>query len=195
MRKAAVFLAASCFTGGIAVVGCSSSKPSPSSGASSSSSGAGGGGGGGGETAAPVLACTLPTMPPSKGSCVTFTSQPGVELDAGVDEGGNASVTTCNPITNEGCTGTDVCGPDNGAHFYCHPAGSMPNVTACGDCTSPHATCAIGGYCQPGASGATNTCFPMCCTDADCGTASGATCNARYFLPPLGSNVGVCLIQ
>jgi hypothetical protein len=125
------------------------------------------------------------------GSCVPFTSDAGTELDAGVDDAGYAASTTCNPITNAGCTGTDVCGPDRGASFYCQPAGTTPGVAACGDCTANGATCAIGGYCGQGA-GTSLTCFRMCCTDADCGSGK---CNAAFFSPPFGDNVGVCLLQ
>ena len=126
------------------------------------------------------------------GSCVDFTSDAGVELDAGLDEAGNASMTTCNPITNEGCLGTDVCGPDNGSSFYCQPAGSMAGVVVCGDCTATGATCAAGGYCAGSSAGEDLSCLQMCCTDADCGT---GTCDPAFLQPPLGSGVGVCVMK
>jgi hypothetical protein len=126
------------------------------------------------------------------GSCVDFTSDAGVELDAGVNEAGVASETTCNPVTNEGCTGTDVCGPDNGYSFYCQPAGSPVGVAICGDCTAVGATCAAGGYCAGSAAGPDSTCVQMCCTDADCG---GGRCDSAFLQPPLGSGVGVCVMK
>jgi hypothetical protein len=173
MRNVAVFITVSCLTGVIAAVGCGTKSSTPVTGGSSSSSsqsssgtggggGAGGSGAGGGTTV--TLDCTIPAMPPSMGTCVSFTSDAGVELDAGLDDAGFAATTTCNPITNEGCIGTDVCGPDQGSNFYCQPAGSTPNVAVCQDCTALGTTCAIGGFCGPG-------------------------------MGPLGSNVGVCLIQ
>jgi hypothetical protein len=126
------------------------------------------------------------------GSCVDFTSDAGVELDAGLNEAGVAMATTCNPVTNEGCTGTDVCGPDNGDSFYCQPAGSMPGVAVCGDCTAAGATCAAGAYCAGIPPGPGYTCVQMCCTDADCG---GGRCDAAFLQPPLGSSVGVCVMK
>src|SRR5215475_9258691 len=59
-----------------------------------------------------VLECTVPA-PPSMGSCVVVPVSDAGELDAGLDDAGNASITTCNPVTNAGCTGADVCALDD----------------------------------------------------------------------------------
>ena len=151
------------------------------------STGAGGG--------APAPECTVPATAPSLGSCVDFTSDAGVELDAGVNEAGVAAETTCNPVTNEGCTGTDVCGPDNGYSFYCQPAGSPAGVAVCGDCTATGATCAAGAYCGPAktcVAGGMGISGAACTSDADC--ASGLRCDLEGFsaecLPEGTSDVG-----
>jgi hypothetical protein len=117
------------------------------------------------------------------------------ELDAGLNEAGNASATICNPITNSGCTGTDVCGPDNSGSFWvCTPGGS-PDVALCGDCSSQTAVCAAGniciGYQAPDGGAGPTECVHYCCTDADCGGASGS-CNTSGLQPPLPNSVGIC---
>jgi hypothetical protein len=153
--------------------------------------GAGGGNGSGGF--ASRYECTLPATPPSNGSCVAFVPGDAGELDAGIDDAGHASVTNCNPITNAGCTGTDVCGPDvhdpGDMNYFCQPAGNPGAVAACGDCTSVTATCGAGGLCVGVNLCSTEFfCARMCCTDADCG--AGRCDTTDYQLP---SNVGLCV--
>jgi hypothetical protein len=139
-----------------------------------------------------VLQCTtIPSSAPSMGSCVTgpFVPDASAELDAGLDDAGNATRTTCNPVTNEGCLGTDVCGLDTSGNFYaCFPAGSPAGVAACGSCTAPASTCGAGATCI-GVSTTTFLCAQMCCTSADCGQ---GTCNTTVLMPALPSGVGVC---
>jgi hypothetical protein len=174
----------------------SSSGSTTGSSTSSTSSGAGGATGTGGSMgvggAAANFACMVPSTPPSKGSCVTGTiGDAGVELDAGIDDAGNASVTNCDPVTNAGCAGTDVCGPDaNNMHYFCQPAGSPGNVAICGDCSSDQATCGAGGLCV-GVSQTQFYCVQMCCTNADCG--STGKCDIMGLQNPLPSGVGICV--
>jgi hypothetical protein len=200
MRYVGAFIAVSCFTGVIAAVGCgsksstpgtgggSSSQSSASSSSSAVSSGTGGGGTGGGGTggSAPMVSIDCPTgTPPSGGSCVVITSDAGVEPDAG------ATATTCNPITNDGCTGTEVCNPDNSGMFYvCESAGSPADV-ACGAAgATMTSTCAVGGLLVQLQSGQF-VCVQMCCTAADCG-GSPSQCDTGALMTPLPSGVGVC---
>jgi hypothetical protein len=102
--------------------------------------------------------------------------------------------TGCNPVTNEGCTGMDVCGPDStNTTYLCQPAGSVPNVAPCGDCSEDDTSCGVGGVCiafDP--SGADAMCVQMCCTDADCG--AGGQCNTSAIEPALPDGVGVCVV-
>jgi hypothetical protein len=142
-----------------------------------------------------VFECTVPVSPPSAGSCVPFPGDGGLqdsgELDAGVDDAGVAAITNCNPLTNAGCTGTDVCGPDQGSNFVCMPAGNPSMVSVCGDCTALSATCGVGGICLAVDPAMTHyECAQMCCTNADCGS---GTCNTTLRMPALGDGVGVCV--
>ena len=215
MRNVFVFLAVSSLVSGIAAgVGCSSnssggtggtttsthaatsshsSASTTSSSSTSSSSGAGGSGGSTGAGGAPTnpFECTVPAAPPSKGSCVTYVSSDGgAEVDAGVNDAGDPSITNCDPVTNAGCTGTDVCLPDfNSAtnmNYFCQAGGSPAAV--CGDCTN--ANCGPGALCV-GLNQAQTVavCVQMCCTDADCGSGK---CNMAALGSPLPSNVGTC---
>jgi hypothetical protein len=137
-----------------------------------------------------VLACAVPASPPSKGSCVVVPISDAGELDAGLDDAGNAAMTTCNPITNAGCTGADVCTLDSaGMYFVCASAGA-PNVAACGACGPASMSCKAGELCfvtDPGSMMA--NCAQLCCTDADCGT--GRCESATFGLP---SGVGLCVV-
>ena len=154
------------------------------------SSSAGGSTGGSGGAAPSPVECTLPATPPSNGSCVTFVAGDAGEVDAGVDDGGVASITTCNPVTNAGCTGTDWCGPDaTNSNFFCQPAGTPAGILACGDCTELAATCGGGGLCV-GFTADTYTCINMCCTDADCGAGK---CDTTVLTNALPSGVGLCV--
>lgn len=163
----------------------SATTSSVSTSSESSSSGSGGTGGSGGSTV--VGDCNVPLPAPSHGSCVTPVLVDGGEADAGVDDAGNASTTTCNPITNAGCTGTDVCMADfDFTNYYCQPAGTPANIPLCASCTG-FATCAPGGLCV-GTDEANVTCAPMCCDDADC--APSGTCDKTSI--PMPAGVGYC---
>ena len=145
--------------------------------------------------AGPVFECTVPASPPSGGSCVPFPGDGGLsdagELDAGLNDAGLASITNCNPLTNAGCTGTDVCNPDQGSNFVCMQAGSPAGLAVCGDCTAQNATCGVGGICLAVDQAMTQyECVQMCCTNADCGN---GTCNTTLLSPALGDSVGVCV--
>jgi hypothetical protein len=138
--------------------------------------------------------CNVPATPPSHGSCVPFTGGDAGEADAGFDDAGNASATICNPVTNAGCTGTDVCDTDNsGKHWVCYLAGT--NIVAtCGDCGASNAVCKGGNTCinfttADGGVIATS-CSKYCCTDADCGGTAN-TCS-KGLSPPPPNNVGIC---
>jgi hypothetical protein len=166
---------------------------STSSGAGTGGSGTGGSGSGSGVGgAAANYACVVPATSPSKGACVTFTAPDGGEGDAGVDDAGNASLTTCDPVTNAGCTGTDICVPDSSLkHYVCKPAGSPGNIPVCGDCTVVTATCGAGLFCvSPSAASPKFYCAQFCCTNADCG--DGGTCDTTAVTTPLPDAVGIC---
>jgi hypothetical protein len=110
------------------------------------------------------------------------------QTDAGVDPStGIASQTVCNPVTNAGCSGSDICAIDNSFMFYyCQPGGS-PNTAACGDCTNS-GPCAAGSGCYfIDQDAGVAQCFPQCCTNDDCG-ANGACA----LLSPDGG-LGVCV--
>ena len=134
---------------------------------SSSGSGTTGSGGGGGSGSS------------SSGSSSSGSSSSGAP---------NAS---CNPLTNAGCAGADVCGPDGtGTTYVCQPEGSPANLAACGDCSDPSATCGVGGVCVTLDTG-NSICVEMCCTDADCGAGQ---CNTSAIIPSLPDAVGVCVL-
>jgi hypothetical protein len=116
--------------------------------------------------------------------CIAFAAGPeGEEADAGLDPAGVASITVCDPVSNLGCVGTDVCVPDAaGANYYCARGGDNP-VPACGACDLI-AQCGPGLLCFP----VEATCLRMCCTDADCGAGHCVT-----SITPLPDGVGVCV--
>jgi hypothetical protein len=156
-------------------------------------SSAGSGGGGGAGTGVSPLCTGIPATPPSQGSCVPFASDAGVELDAGVNDAGNALETTCNPITNQGCTGTDTCQPDEShQHYFCRPVGPMATAALCQSCNVTVQSCAAGVLCV-GSSSFPAECVQMCCTDADCG--AGGTCDAAFLTLPLRFGVGICVMN
>src|SRR5262249_53980736 len=130
----------------------------------------------------------------SGGSCVPFTAGDAGELDAGVNDAGNASATVCNPITNAGCTGTDVCDSDNSGKYWICYQGATPSVGPCGNCRTNARLCKGGNTCidftDPDGGVLFTECVKYCCTDADCGGASG-TCNKKVTPPP-PNNVGIC---
>jgi hypothetical protein len=119
------------------------------------------------------------------------------ELDAGLDNSVNASQTTCNPITNAGCTGTDLCSTDNSGNFWvCYQTGGGTFVQTCGDCTASTAVCGVDNICISYVDDAgdnwLNECVRYCCTDADCGDAGAGSCNTAVLDPPLPNGVGIC---
>ena len=171
--------------------GGSTAHPAATS-TTSTTTGSGGASTGSGGASANPFQCTVPAIASSHGSCVAFTAPDGGgELDAGVDDSGDPSVTTCNPVTNAGCTGTDVCGPDLGntgdTNYFCQPGDSTAAI--CADCTQVN--CGKGTLCVALDNAETMAvCAPMCCTDADCGSA--ARCNMGALMTPLPSSVGLC---
>jgi len=181
---------ASTTSGSTTTTGAGGSTTSSTSGSTSTSGGTGGttGTGGSGPSAP---ACSIPNPIPSKGSCVTYVGVDGGEADAGVDDAGNASLTNCDPVTNAGCTGTDVCGIDgSGNYYFCQGPGSPGNVAICGDCTAQNATCGAGGLCFS-FDGTNYACTQMCCSNADCG--AGGSCNNMLLGTPLPNGVGLCV--
>jgi hypothetical protein len=127
---------------------------------------------------------------------VNFTADAGApELDAGLDDAGNASITACNPLTNAGCTGSDVCFPDNSGSFWVCVSTAGATISAlCADCSAQTAVCKAGNVCVNYANDAgvafLSECVRYCCADADCGSGvpTGA-CNTALGLP---DGVGIC---
>jgi hypothetical protein len=106
-------------------------------------------------------ACDAPLEAPSGGACVTV--------------GGG---TSCNPVTNEGCTAAgSACDVASGG-YTCYPA---PNDNAiCAACGEAD------GWCMPGHTCVGGACARYCCDDGDCGTGHCDTA------PLGGGSVGVC---
>jgi hypothetical protein len=162
--------------------------------ATSSGTTTGGGGSMGVGGASANLTCMVPATPPSKGSCVTFVGVDGGEADGGLDSMGNGSITICDPITNAGCTGTDVCGLDTSGKYWDCFEGGNPPIPLCGNCSASTAICADGTFCVGfGAMGSPDAwCAQLCCSNADCGT--GGTCDMMAFGMgnELPNSVGIC---
>jgi len=89
---------------------------------------------------------------------------------------------TCNPVTQLGCAGTDVCGYQAGT-FGCSAGGALGN---CNDScpAGPGTPCSGTLVCN-----ASNLCSSWCCNDGDC--ASGLCEKGLAGLP---AYVGVCAI-
>lgn len=154
---------------------------------SSVSTGTGAGGMGTGGTATNPFECTVPSTPPSGGSCVTV----GAMNDAGTG-------IQCNPVTNAGCSATDECDTNADSTtmmlvgFVCYPPMGTPAAVcaACDDQNGP--TCAGGTTCFPFSS-TQAVCAHYCCTDADCGSGKCTTMGTSGALfAPLASSLGVC---
>lgn len=110
------------------------------------------------------LACDgLPGTPPSQGACVSI-----------------AGATTCNPLTNEGCTDAGyACDANQSSGFSCF---GPPNDRAlCATCGQAEGFCLAGHTCVGG------QCGRYCCDDGDCG-ASG-----RCDTSLLAGGAGVCV--
>jgi hypothetical protein len=120
-------------------------------------------------------------------ACVDYTPGPdGGEGDPQLDDGGVAAVTTCNPVTNMGCTGTDVCVPDaDDADYYCAPGPASP-APLCAACPNGD-ECGPGNVCVPSAAGP--ICMQWCCDDSDCGPGVCDMSIAGSF----GGDLGVCV--
>jgi hypothetical protein len=133
--------------------------------------GGGGSGGTGGGTLPNItpICAGLPTTPPSGGSCY-------------------AGVGSCNPGTNSECSGTPGSACDLGETGYqCY---GPPNDVACGGACDGSS----GPFCLPGFTclgGGGSSCARYCCTDADCGGATGSctdlTALAGYTLKVCGT--------
>jgi len=135
------------------------------------------------------------------GSTTSTSSGTGTSTSTGTSgtststsSSGSMSSASCNPVTNAGCSGSDVCGPDaTGTTYTCQPQGSPANLAACDDCSDPASTCGAGGICIAlDESGSVAICVEMCCTDADCGL---GRCSTTGILPALPDGVGVCVAQ
>jgi hypothetical protein len=93
----------------------------------------------------------------------------------------------CNPVTNEGCSGTGVaCDLASGGAFACF---DPPNdVQPGGSCENANGPWCIAQYhCDQGADAGNGTCKKYCCTNADC--TGGGNCVA--FDSSVGT-IGVC---
>lgn len=90
-----------------------------------------------------------------------------------------ATCSQCDPETNDGCMGTDICTPtydiaNIGGNYFCAPEGSVPNDEGC-NLTGTGAEC-MSGNCAPAALmgiPVVAVCSP-CNEDTDCG--GGMTC-------------------
>jgi hypothetical protein len=152
---------------------------SSGAGAGTGTGGAAGTGGGTGGAGIP-LECTVPSTPPSGGSCVTTVP----ENDAGTG-------IECNPVTNGSCAATDECDGDadsngNSLGFVCFPG---PNTaTLCGACDN-----SAGPFCGGGMTCINEQCAKYCCTDADCGAGKCTTMDSEGSLfGPIAPALGIC---
>lgn len=163
--------------------GTTTSSFSSSSGSSSSSSSG---------TAVPFQ-CTVPSTPPSTGSCVTTVA--ANDAGTGVE---------CNPVTNGGCTGSDACDvnvDENGdvIGFVCYsPEGSAFTDTLCAACdnTTDATSCPAGQTCLPYDQAGDSACAQYCCSDADCGSGKCTTMGSSgAIFGSTASNLGICTLQ
>jgi hypothetical protein len=152
-----------------------------SSGSGGSTGGSGGSAGSSGNAGSLAAACTVPSPPPSQGSCVTV---------------GGSAQSTCNPLTGTGCSTGTFCDYDpTGSHYQCVPVQHPPTgASVCAACT-------YDGNCGPGMvcnnNGPTpGICLALCCTPADCGTGTCNTSSASVTFGRLSaalpSGVGLC---
>ena len=114
--------------------------------------------------------CTVPSTPPSGGSCITLNVEAGIE---------------CNPVTNAPCDADagDGCDTDFAGGYKCLP---QSTVSLCGDCNEVDGPYCIGtATCLPLSDAGTQKCFRYCCTDSDC---APGVCNKTAFgIAPLGA--------
>lgn len=115
------------------------------------------------------IQCTVPTPSPSMGTCVTIG-------------GGN----TCNPITQEGCSGAGAACDIGQNGFQCYPDGNTHALCeSCGDAA------ADGNYCQPGLA-CVSKCARYCCDDSDCGTGTCTKVDGSAPLFATAPGLGLC---
>jgi len=113
--------------------------------------------------------CTVPSTPPSGGSCIALD-------DAGIQ---------CNPVTNAPC---DVdagygCDTDFSGGYQCLPSSTE---SLCADCNEVNGPWCIGtATCLPNSDAGTQKCFRYCCTDSDC--SPGHCDKTTYGIAPLGA--------
>ena len=88
------------------------------------------------------LQCTVPDEPGSAGSCIAL-----------------GGAITCNPVTNEGCTGAGAACDINQTGFQCYADGNTQDL--CEACSNSDGFCKAGGACL-------GQCARYCCSDADC---------------------------
>ena len=125
--------------------------------------------GGGGDGSASAQ-CTVPTTPPSGGSCITINPDAGIQ---------------CNPVTNAPC---DVdaglgCDTDFKGDYTCQ---GQSTVALCGSCNEVNGPYCIGtATCLPLTDAGSQQCFRYCCTDADC--APGHCDKTTFGISPLGA--------
>jgi hypothetical protein len=98
---------------------------------------------------------------------------------------GNACASTCNPVTNEGCTGGETCDYDiSSKRFICWGGSNV--VAICGQCNG-----AVGPFCAPGETCGFGHCQRYCCDSGDCGS---GFCDKTLFAGLSNSPVGACVI-
>jgi len=92
----------------------------------------------------------------------------------------------CNPVTNEGCSGTGVaCDATSGAFVCFDPPNDVQPGGSCENANGPW--CIPQYHCDQGGDAGSGTCKKYCCTNADC--TGGGTCVA---LNSQIGTVGVC---
>ncbi len=140
-----------------------------------------------------IFACSVPTVAPSSGSCITAA--------VAADGGTSSANIACNPVTNAPCAATETCdgtsdstGAFNG--FACFPG---PNTAGLCQLCSVSA----GPFCGPGlecarAEPPTSACARFCCTSDDCGDAGvcvNSDANGTSLFGAVAPNLGLCAAQ
>ena len=137
-----------------------------------------------------VFACSVPTVAPSKGNCVTA---PG-----SADAGSSNTAIGCNPVTNEPCAAGEACDTTSSSAgtvtgFACYPGPNTAGLCQiCSVSTGP--VCAGGLFCAV-AVPPYSACARFCCTNDDCGDAGVCVTSDGNGTAIFGGptpNLGVC---